>query len=184
MALEAESKFKVAEPAEMRTRLAQIGALFAGLELEKDTYYAGPGATDVTAIRLRTRGGKGLFTVKSLPVDAPPASPGIKVLEEFQVEVDDPALFGRILERLGYVPRYRKEKRRESYEWSGVRIYLDELPYLGFFLEIEASAGDIRSAAEALGLDPSRALAETYMQIFSRYKAARRAPDLELVFPA
>lgn len=180
--MEVESKFKIVSPDEVRRRLAEIGARLISRELEKDAYYAVPEGSGLTAVRLRSTGRRGLFTIKSAPPAGGESKPGLKVLEEAQVEVDDAARFARLLEKLGLVPQFRKEKIRESYDWSGLSIFLDELPHLGFYLEIEAPEEGIRAAATALGLDMSQASGETYMEIFSRYKSLRRAPELELVF--
>jgi len=183
MAKEIETKFKVGAPEEIRAKLAGIGARFLSREVEKDVYYAGPAGSDVTSIRLRTTEKNGLFTIKSMPDAGPDAPPGLKVLEELQVEVGDADAFGRMLNLMGYVPQLRKEKTRETFDWRGILICLDELPYLGFFLEVEAPEDGIRAAAAALGMDMSKAIGETYMQIFARYKAVSGKPDLELVFP-
>jgi len=183
MAKEVETKFKVESPEEIRTRLAGIGARLLSRELEKDVYYAGPARADVTSIRLRAKDKKGLFTIKAATVTRPEASSGLKILEELQVEVGDAQAFGRMLNIMGYVPQLRKEKIRETYDWRGILVCLDELPYLGFFLEVEAPEEGIRAAASALGMNMTTAMGETYMQIFARYKTASGRPDLELVFP-
>jgi adenylate cyclase class 2 len=183
MAKEIETKFRVEDPDSLRPNLAGIGARLLYRELEKDVYYAGPAREDITAVRLRSTHNKGLFTIKSMPDAKPGAPSGLKVLEELQVEVGDPGVFARILESMGYVPQFRKEKIREAYDWRGILICLDELPYLGFFLEVEAPEDGIRAAASALGLDMAKAMGETYMQIFTKYKTLRGNPELELVFP-
>lgn len=183
MATEIETKFKVEAPAELRAKLAAVGARFLSRELEKDVYYAGPARADVTSIRLRSTDKKGLFTIKSMPDTKTDATPGLKVLEELQVDVGDADAFGRMLDMMGYVPQLQKEKIRETYDWRGILICLDELPYLGFFLEVEAPEDGIRAAASALGLDMTKAMDETYMQIFARYKTVSGKPDLELIFP-
>jgi predicted adenylyl cyclase CyaB len=180
--LEIETKFKVGQAEQARNSLARIGAKLLSKELEKDVYYAGPKQANVTAVRLRTAGRKALFTIKSFPEAGAAASPGMKVLEETEIVVDDAPTFERLLALLGFVPQFRKEKIRETYLWRGVPIFLDELPHLGFFLEIEAPEHEIKTAAEALGLDIETAVGETYMQLFSRYKEVRNEPDLELVF--
>ena len=180
--MEIESKFKVSSPDDIRSRLARIGARLLSRELEKDTYYAVPPGSRLTAIRLRASGDKGLFTIKTRPDEGFARTPGVKALEETEVEISDAGLFARMLRMLGFEPRFRKEKVRESYVWRDVPIFLDELPFLGFHLEIEAPEDGIREAAAALGLDWAEASAETYLAIFTRYKNERGLPDLELVF--
>ena len=183
MAKETETKFYVEDPDLLRAKLAGIGARLISRELEKDVYYSGPAGAQVTTIRLRVTDKKAVFTIKSQPEAALSPSAKLKVLEEYQVEVADAAVFSRMMGFLGYGPQLRKEKIRETYDWRGLVICLDELPYLGYYLEIEAPEDGITSAAEALALDMTKAVADTYMQIFNRYKAASRRSDLELVFP-
>ncbi len=180
--MEIESKFKVSSPDDVRSGLARIGARFLSRELEKDTYYAVPPGSCLTAIRLRAAGEKGLFTIKARPEEGFARTPGVKALEEAEVEVSDAGRFARMLGMLGFELRFRKEKVRESYIWKDIPIFLDELPFLGFYLEIEAPEDRIREAAAALGLDWNAASAETYLEIFTRYKTGRGLPELELVF--
>jgi adenylate cyclase, class 2 len=180
--MEIESKFKIPSPDSARGELARIGARFLSRELERDTYYAVPPGSRLTAVRLRARGEKGLFTVKARPDEGFARTPGIKALEETEVEVADAGRLARMLEMLGFIPLFRKEKVRESYIWRDVPLFLDELPFLGFYLEIEAPEDRIRETAEALSLDWSQASAETYLEIFTRYKTERGLPGLELVF--
>jgi predicted adenylyl cyclase CyaB len=170
--MEIETKFKIPSADEVRLKLAKIGARPVSRDIEKDTYYATPEGKGLTAVRLRSIGRRGLFTIKSTPAAGSQGKPGLKVLEEIQVEIDDASRFGRMLEMMGFVAQFRKEKIRESYDWNGLPIFLD----------IEAPEDGIRAAASALGLDMSQASGETYMQIFSRYKVARNVPDLELTF--
>ncbi len=180
--MEIESKFRIFSPDSARAGLAAIGARFVSRELERDTYYAVPPGSRLTAVRLRAKGEKGLFTVKALPEQGFIRTPGVKALEEVEVEVSDGRRLARMLEMLGLEPRFRKEKIRETYMWQDLAIFLDELPFLGFYLEIEAPEDRIREAAGALGLDWDAASAETYLDIFTRYKTVRGLPELELVF--
>jgi adenylate cyclase class 2 len=180
--MEIESKFKVESPDAARAALTRIGAGLVSRELERDTYYAPPERSRLTAVRLRSMGERGLFTIKALPGDGFVKQAGVKTLEEIEVEISDAGRFARMLGMLGFVPRLRKEKLRETYAWRDIHLFLDELPYLGFYLEIEAPEEGIREAAAALGLTWDRASGETYLEIFDRYKAERGRPELELVF--
>lgn len=179
MPKEIETKFKINNPAEVKKALKNLGARFVSRELEKDVYYKSP-FPFFGAIRLRRIGGKGLFTIKT--EDAKSASSRYKVRDEFEIEVDDARIFANMLRRLKFKPIFRKEKMRESYRWHDVNISIDELPCLGFYVEIEAAKKTIQKTARLLGLEINNAIPDTYMQLFNYYKLVFKKPGLELVF--
>lgn len=88
-----------------------------------------------------------------------------KVLQEYEVEVDDFAQAQAILEQLGFAPAWRYEKYRETFTYQGAEILLDETPY-GAFMEIEGSRDAIRAIATTLGLNFETRLTAGYSGIF------------------
>ena len=182
MPLEIETKFKVSDPGRMRRNITRIGARLMSRALEQDVYYGkeekGFGGT---VIRLRKINGKrGVFTVK-LSVSRK-AYGVFKVKEELEVCIEDVKTFGRMLPALGLVPRFVKEKRRESYALGKAKILLDELPFVGWYLEIEGTRKDITRLAKRLGLDIKKGTAETYSAIFNRYRAVKKIKRGDMVF--
>jgi len=181
MPRETETKFKIKSGDTFRKALKKISAEFISKEFEQDTYYRSPSRGFAgSAIRLRAIGGKGVFTVKSACRAGLPRA--YKVREELEAGVNDVKAFGKILVKLGFTPRFRKEKIRETYKWKNAKICVDELPFIGLYAEIEAPKKRIKEAADLLGLKMACAMPETYMELFSYYKALRRKPHLKLVF--
>jgi len=181
MPKEIETKFKISCQDTFRKALKKIGAKFLSKEFEQDVYYRAPAAQcSAGTVRLRAMGRKGLFTIKGSA--GMPASRTYKIREELEVSVDDVKLFGEMLAKLGFLPRFRKEKIRETYKCKDAKILIDEIPFIGFYAEIEAPKGRIKELARSLGLDMSKAIPDTYMELFGYYKMLHKKPKLELIF--
>jgi len=179
---EIETKFKVKSPGEFRKKLKRVKARFICRNLERDIYY-GPLGFSVNAevIRLRRlNGNMGLFTIKSSTDDT--ASPFFKIRSELEAGTDDAKTFEVILNKLGFQERFRKEKVRETYSLGKIKVLLDKLPYIGWYVELEGPKKYIESAARRLGLDMQNAITDTYMMLFKYYKMVKKKANLELVF--
>jgi adenylate cyclase class 2 len=79
--------------------------------------------------------------------------------------VTDPDAVQSILAGLGYEPRFRYQKFRESFAWRDVEVEIDETP-IGTFLEIEGPIATIHAAAEALGQGPEDYITDSYVGLF------------------
>jgi len=181
MAKEIETKFKIDSPLLLRRRLKKLGAKFVSKKLEKDTYYSIPEKPRASnTVRLRFLGKKGIFTVKGSPIKD--KSRKFKIREEFQTEIADVKMFAGILERIGFVPSLKKEKIRETYKLKKTFVVIDKLPFMGFYVEIEASKKEIKKIAKLLGFSMEKAIPNTYMELFKRYKMLRKKPNLKLLF--
>jgi len=91
---------------------------------------------------------------------------GVLSRAEYETEVGDFETAQHILHALGYVVSATYEKFRATYEWEGLHIMLDELPY-GDFVEIEGPDADsLQTASRALGLDFSAAIPASYLALF------------------
>lgn len=181
MPKETETKFKVESEEIFKKNLRKIGARFVSKEFEQDTYYSGAaGHCSCNAIRLRSAGKKGVFTIKK-PTRGK-RSRTYKVREELEVGVTDVKAFTEILRQLGFRPLFRKEKIRETYKWKSAKLSIDTLPFIGIYAEIEAPKKRIKEAARLLGLDMERAMPSTYMQLFNHYRVLRKKPGLQFVF--
>ncbi len=181
MPKEIETKFKIGSAEKFKRNLKKIGARFLAKELERDTYYCHGILQDSGfTIRLRSVADKGIFTLKGSSGSAP--SRTYKVRNEIEAGINDVKAFGKILKQLGFMPRFKKEKIRETYKWKDAKISVDKLPFMGFYAEIEGSKKSIKEAAGLLGLDMARAIPDTYMKLFDYYKMLHKKPDLQLVF--
>lgn len=130
------------------------------------------------ALRVRHARGRGILTFKG----AASFEGSIKRREELEVEVSDPELLETILKRLGFIARFRYEKRREEYRWKDCVFALDETP-IGNFIEIEGESGPIGEALKALGLSAEDAVKSSYAGLYRRAREddPRLPPDM--VFP-
>jgi adenylate cyclase class 2 len=181
MPKEIETKFKISSPAAFKRSLTRLNVAPVSKKFEGDIYYSGLTCKNKPeVIRLRSIGRKGIFTLK-FRVGQRRCS-AYKVCDEFEVEVNDVKAFGQILATMGFVPIFRKEKIRETYRWKDVLILVDELPYLGSYVEIEGPKGRIAEVARRLGLKMSKGISKTYIELFNEYKKRHKDPGLELVF--
>lgn len=178
---EIETKFKVESPALLRKRLKKLDAEFISKELEKDTYYFNPArkcSSDI--IRIRDLGKNGVFTIKTPSTQR--KSSKYKIWKERQTGVNDVEVFSGMLKHLGFMPRFQKEKIRETYKLGKSLVVIDKLPFIGFYAEIEASKVNIKKIAKFLGFDIKKAIPDAYMELFRRYKMFHKKPKLKLLF--
>lgn len=95
---------------------------------------------------------------------------GVLARKEIEFDVSDFDLARKFVEALGFTRKFVYEKYRSTYDYSGHKITLDELPY-GNFLEVEGPAAEsIQDTAHLLNLDWEQRLPETYISIFQRIK--------------
>jgi adenylate cyclase class 2 len=158
MSVEVEAKLKVNSHEPVRSRLRDAGAEFLCAGLESNRHYDSADG--------RLRGSDSVLRIRSVQVTdgEPPGAtltykgprvPGkVKRRPEIEIGIADPAAAGQLLEALGLVRISTFEKRRESWRLLGCRVELDEVPYLGTFVEIEGPDEDrILHAQRVLRLD-------------------------------
>ncbi|MEJ7608858.1 MAG: class IV adenylate cyclase [Bryobacteraceae bacterium] len=110
-------------------------------------------------LRVRATGdGGGLLTFKGKAEDS-----RHKVREELEITTSDAETTKRILEHLGFSPRFRYEKYRTEFVRAGEPglILLDETP-IGCYLELEGPAKWIDLTAKELGFSKSDYILESY----------------------
>ncbi|MFZ5912555.1 MAG: class IV adenylate cyclase [Chloroflexota bacterium] len=107
---------------------------------------------------------------------------GVLSRAEYETSVGDFETAQRILRALGYVVTATYEKFRATYEWEGLHVMLDELPY-GDFVEIEGPDADsLQTASRALGLDFSAAIPASYLALFEGLCQKRGLDPSRLTF--
>ncbi len=172
---ETEIKIPVADLEPLRARLRESGAVeLRGLHEEDNTLYddvSGRLSRSGCALRLRIAGKRGLLTFKG----EARFEGALKVREELETGIEEPETLRAILTRLGFVPRFRYQKRREELELLGCTVCLDETP-IGFFVEVEGDAAAIPRALEQLGLSAAQAERDTYAGLYAR--AREKEPGL------
>ncbi len=185
MPLEIEAKFRLHDIPAMRRRLAEVGGQTLGAVLEHNTFYDTAGESLRRAdcgLRIRTvhtadGQSRSIMTYKG------PRRPGpMKIRQEDETPVEAAAA-AAILAALGYTPRLTFQKRRESYWLAGAKVEIDELPQLGFFLEIEApDEATVHNVRALLELDGEPMIAHPYTAIIAEHLAKTSVGRCELRF--
>jgi adenylate cyclase class 2 len=177
---ENELKFQVSgarDHARLAEALRKLGAVRQGAYDEQNFRFVGPGkATRRTTLRLRVfgRGPKGVLTAKG------PAQfqGGVKIREETEVDVADSPAMLDILALLGFRTFVVYRKHRVHWSLKGVAVTLDRLEY-GHFVEVEGPIDVIPDVARSLGLDPAKALKDSY-SVLARKHLARSKREARL----
>ncbi len=109
---------------------------------------------------------------------------GVLSRAEFETQVENFETAQNILHALGYVVSATYEKYRTTYEWEGVHVMLDELPY-GDFVEIEGSNVErLQIVSHALELDFDAAIPASYLALFEGLCQKRNLDPTRLTFEA
>lgn len=171
MPLEIEVKIAIGDPHAIRARLAALGASRQGRELETNRMFDTRerrlfGADE--GLRLRTTvdldgSGTGAAT---LTFKGPNTGGALKSREEIETRVADGDSLAQLLERIGFVTTVRYQKRREHWALGGCAVSIDELPRLGWWIEVEGpDKPAVLRVVEQLGLDAASAARENYVQM-------------------
>lgn len=177
MGIEIEVKFRLADPAAIREKVLSAGAEAIGAVLEENTYFDTSDARlrqSDCGLRIRTvrplDGGSGRST---LTYKGPRRAGELKIRTEEETAIDSPAAAREILSALGYKATVSFQKRRESFRLGAARIELDELPGLGFFMEIEADdEKTVQAARKILDLTGGPTITKTYVEIVAEHLVA------------
>ena len=179
-AIENELKFQLAGPRDhirLAEALRKLGARREGAYEEQNFRFEGPGKTTRrVTLRLRVfgKGPKGVLTAKG------PArfQGGVKIREETEVAVADSRAMLDILQLLGFSTFVVYRKRRVHWSLNRVAVTLDRLEF-GYFVEVEGPLDVIPDVARSLGLDPAKAVRDSYSVLARKHltkskKEARR----------
>jgi adenylate cyclase class 2 len=178
---EIEVKLPATDLSAVRSRLAAAGGTrVAPAHAESNDLYddaEGALVRSGRTLRLRRANGRALLTFKG------PAryENGAKVREEREVEVSDASEAEALLAGLGFSRRFRYEKRREAWDWSGCALALDETP-IGDFVEVEGEPTAIRKVVAALGLDFAEAIPYSYAELYRRRRKEDPTLPQDMVF--
>jgi adenylate cyclase class 2 len=178
MAVEIEAKMSVPDLASVRARLSELGAEPAGNNLETNTFFDTEDRSLLAAdegLRLRHNQNKETGAEEHIITYKGPRQHGkLKSREEVEVTVANAQDASELLERLGFVRMLSFEKRRESWKLGGCKVELDELPYLGSFVEIEGPADEpVLAVREQLGLADRPIVKSAYIALLMGYLQER-----------
>lgn len=162
--MECEVKFKIENKKDVLRKLKAVKAVDLG-EAQETDIYLGLGQKGVR-IRRINKGQEGLLTVKKL-VDQESRA---KIREELEVKVSNIDTLIEIFSGLGFVETKRKEKIRHTFKLGKVLVLLDRLPFIGYFVELEAASEvALKKAAGRLGFDYNQANSSSYDNLFLAY---------------
>ncbi len=140
-----------------------------------DGKYRLDAARTVRDYRKRARG----CDCRKRSVSARPGIPDIiyavfKIREEFETIVENPEMAVKILEGLGYLSVLQYEKRTELWKYGGTEIYIEELPKIGCFMEIEGAEKNIKKVAKTLGFDIQKGVKKSYREYFAELNKKKK----------
>jgi adenylate cyclase, class 2 len=178
MAVEIEAKMVVESHEPVRVRLREAGAELIGQFMETNVFLDTEDRSLLAADEgLRLRANKDVATGQSqyvLTYKGPRQVGPLKSREEVEVTVDNASQAVTILERLGYLTMIQFDKHRESYRLDDCRVELDEMPHLGFFVEIEGpSEASVMKVRERLELGNRPLQKASYASMLMSYLQER-----------
>ncbi len=164
---EIEQKFRLKNPAELRSRLKRLGArkLSGGLECNDFYDFKGELRRKKSILRLRKKpGGKSFLTLKG---------PLLKAKFSKRLELETAVDFGStqaILQTIGFRRVFSYRKSREEYRLHQCFVVVDYVPRLGNFFEIEGKEKNIRWLIKELGVNMAHRENRTYLEMLTKRK--------------
>lgn len=179
---EVEIKFRMADAAAVRRKLAVAGANFEGA-FREENYFCDDAKGRLRAagrvLRLRrstgTSAGQEGLVDRRLTYKEPLSDPQFKVRNEIDVPVGDLDGMRLVLERLGFRCRHGYDKEREIWRLDAVMVTLDTLAF-GQFVELEGAPEAIAAVAARLGFDLAQGIIKSYLTLAAEAatKAAKK----------
>jgi adenylate cyclase, class 2 len=189
MGVEIEAKMKLDDPASLCRRLRSAGAKPIGnyLEINKLFDHAnGDLRRSDKALRLRinqdlSRG----RTAFIITYKGPRKQSRLKSRQEIEFTVSDAAAAKALLNALSYEEVFSFQKRRRSWKLLGCKVEIDQLPYLGWFVEIEGpGARRVMRLRKKLGLATQPLINQSYVWLLRDYMNKRKRRSRKVEFRA
>ena len=181
MGIEIEAKFRLTDPATLVARLQARDAKRVALINEINTYLDTADHDLKSAdrgLRVRIERGDGQPERVVITHKGPRRSGPLKCRQEDECVVETAESAMATLRALGYRPVLTFEKRRTRYLLDGCRVEVDELPLLGWFVEIEGpTTAAVQAVRADLGLDDASVLRTSYIAMLQAYAAEHRLTD-------
>ena len=168
---EIEVKVRVADPAAFSRRMLDRGLAPAGAVFESNRLFDTPDGRlgrEGSALRLREerRPDDGAVLRTVLTFKGPRRPGPIKRRPEFETTVGQAAPAVAILEGLGLAESFRYEKRRTTWHVGECEVVLDQVPRLGWFVEVEGPSEEaVLGQLADLGLGGEPLIGETYVHL-------------------
>jgi adenylate cyclase class 2 len=178
VAVEIEAKMSVPDLDVVRSRLRELGAEGGRRTLETNTFFDTEDRSLLAAdegLRLRRNHDEASGADEHVITYKGPRQHGqVKTRDEVEVTVGDYDDAAQLLERLGFIRVLSFEKRRESWKLGGCKVELDELPYLGTFVEVEGpNEQAVLDVREQLGLSDRPMVKSSYIAMLMGYLQER-----------
>lgn len=189
MALEIEAKFRVDSHDALRERLRALDAERVARMFERNHIF--DRADRSLLVRdegLRVRAFErveGVAPPPTLTYKGRRMGGAFKTREEHETTVGDAAAACAILAALGFVEVILFEKRRERWRLGACAVELDELPYLGRYVEIEGPDADaVRRVQQLLELDAQPSIRSSYIALLLEHCRETGRPSRQITFEA
>ncbi|MGD0461717.1 MAG: class IV adenylate cyclase [Tepidisphaeraceae bacterium] len=186
MSTEIEAKIKVPDLSAVRQKLEAAGAQRRGKDLETNSFFDTPARSLQSAdkgLRIRVAVDESGKSKCLITLKGPIQQGQFKMREETEFSADDPQAVGRLFENLGYHLTLSFEKRRESWKLGECEVDLDELPYLGAYVEIEGPGASVVDAVRRrLGLENLPVIKTGYISMLARYLEEHQIKDRQIRF--
>jgi adenylate cyclase, class 2 len=187
MPVEIEAKFKVDSFDALRERLRARGATFVGDHLETNMFFDTEDRSLLASDKgLRLRVSRDLSTAVEkyvLTYKGPRQHGTLKSRDENEIVVGNAADAATLLDRLGFSRVLSFEKKRQTWKLDRCTVELDEVPFLGLFLEIEGPGeAAVLKVRDALGLSDSPILKGSYVALLTTYLQERGDDQREITF--
>jgi predicted adenylyl cyclase CyaB len=172
---EIEAKVRITDPEAFRRLLASRGCPLGPAVFEVNRLFdddAGSLRRAGSALRVREeRDPDTGRTLRTLLTFKGPRRPGdLKRRDEFELAVEAAEPLVAILEHLGYRATFHYEKRRAISRVGASEVTLDEVPYLGWFAEVEGPIEEaVRACVADLGLSDWPLISDSYVVLLARH---------------
>jgi adenylate cyclase class 2 len=172
MSIETEIKIKLKNPEEVRQKIISLGAKSLGKKRQLDIYFDTEdeevrGSDQVRKLRI-IQDDVAILTYKGArgkdEIDA-----GIHKRLELETRIKDPENIRAILKGWGHKETEQSEKIRETFKYEGAEILIDQVAFLGWWIELEGDKEKILDVANKLGFDATKADKRHYGEIFADF---------------
>jgi adenylate cyclase class 2 len=189
MPVEIEAKMKVPDLSPVRVRLQELAGELRGAVIETNTFFDTKDHSLLAkdqGLRLRhARDPVSHSEVSTITFKGPRLHGQLKSREERELTVSSAKDSMALLESLGFARVLSFQKRRESWMLEGCHVELDELPYLGVFVEIEGpDEKTVLRVREQLHLGDRPLIKASYIALLMAHLQERGISDRVVTFPA
>lgn len=187
MPVEIEAKMKVDALSPVRQKLRELNAAPVTQTLETNIYFDTEDRSLLAADEgLRLRLARDLHTLQqqcTMTYKGPRQHGQLKSREETELVVGSCDDACSMLERLGFVRILSFQKKRESWKFQNCKVELDEMPYLGCYVEVEGpSEESVLAVRQALNLSDHPLIKTSYIAMLVTYLQEHGITQQVIVF--